>query len=112
MFDIEYTGGITEAQTIAKIAETYRLPIVPHGAYGSVLSLANAHLFFAAPNAMLMEVVRSMHGSGYDRWVPNNLVVEQGWIRPPMAPGLGTALDPAIRTADGVSIRTSALAAT
>jgi L-alanine-DL-glutamate epimerase-like enolase superfamily enzyme len=109
MFDIEYTGGITEAQTIAKIAETYRLPIVPHGAYGSVLSLANAHLFFAAPNAMLMEVVRSMHGSAYDRWVPNNLVIEHGWVRPPMAPGLGTALDAAIRGADGVAIRTSTL---
>jgi L-alanine-DL-glutamate epimerase-like enolase superfamily enzyme len=108
MFDIAYTGGISEAKQIAHLAETYRLPIVPHGAYGSVLTLANAHLFFSSPNAMLMEVVRSMHGSAYDRWVPNTLEIKHGWIEPPMGAGLGTSLDPAIRTAEGVDIRASA----
>jgi L-alanine-DL-glutamate epimerase-like enolase superfamily enzyme len=110
MFDVAYTGGISEAKRIAQLAETYRLPVVPHGAYGSVLTMANAHIFLSTPNAMIMEVVRSMHGSAYDRWVPNTLEIREGWAYPPTAPGLGTALDPAIRDAEGVSIRASAAA--
>ena len=107
MFDIAYTGGISEAKQIAHLAETYRLPIVPHGAYGSVLTMANAHVFFSSPNAMITEVVRSMHGSAYDRWVPNNLDVREGWAYPPTAPGLGTTLDPAIREDESVATRLS-----
>ena len=55
---------------------------------------------------MITEVVRSMHGSAYDRWVPNNLDVREGWAYPPTAPGLGTSLDPdGIREDEGVATR-------
>ena len=64
---------------------------MPHGAYGPVLSAATANLFFALPNAAIVEVVRSMHGSTYDRWVRNPIEIHNGWIEPPTAPGLGTA---------------------
>jgi galactonate dehydratase len=109
MFDVCWGGGVTEGRNVATMADTYHLPFATHGATGPVLTMASLHVCMAAPNAMVMEVVRSHMNTWYSSVVTEVVVVEDGHIGPPAAvPGLGTKLREDFGSrADVVSQRTS-----
>ena len=105
MFDIGWVGGISEARKIAAMAEAYHLPIAPHDCVGPITLIASLHLDYAVPNVYVQEVVRAyLHGvyPSLVTWVPS---VIRGEVRPPEAPGLGTALLPDLRNRPDAIVR-------
>jgi L-alanine-DL-glutamate epimerase-like enolase superfamily enzyme len=92
MPDLIWTGGISETKKICTMAETYQLPACPHDATGPVNVFACAHICMNAPNAMLMETVRAFYKGWYGQFVEPNLNIEDGYLKAPEGPGLGTRL--------------------
>jgi L-alanine-DL-glutamate epimerase-like enolase superfamily enzyme len=107
MLDPGWVGGISEARRIAALAETYRLPVAPHDCTGPLVYLAGVQLCMATPNAMIQEGVRAYYTGWYREVVDRLPDVEQGWARPPDAPGLGADLRPEFLDRPDVSVRRS-----
>jgi galactonate dehydratase len=96
MLDISWCGGIGEAKKIATMVEAYKLPVAPHDCTGPVVLAASTHLSVNAPNALIQESVRAYYTGWYKELVTEIPVVENGQIRPPEGPGLGTELIPVL----------------
>ncbi len=93
MPDLIWTGGLTEGQKIATLADTYHLPIAPHDCTGLVTLFANLHLCAASSNAMILETVRGFYQGGwYADAYTDNIEVESGRAQIPQRAGLGTRL--------------------
>ncbi|GAG42699.1 unnamed protein product, partial [marine sediment metagenome] len=97
MPDLIWTGGITETKKIATMAEAEQRPVAPHDCTGPVNVFACAHICMNAPNAYIMETVRSYYRGWYDRFVEPNIVVKDGHLLAPEGPGLGTRLKADVR---------------
>lgn len=106
--DLSWCGGITHATRIAALAEVHGRAIAPHDCTGPVALTAATHLSVAAPNALVQETVRSTMRTWYQDFVTVLPPVNGGSIRPPEGPGLGTELQPDIRSRDGVMVRQTA----
>jgi D-galactarolactone cycloisomerase len=90
--DVSRAGGITECRRIAQLAETAGLRITTHTWNDAVTVLASAHLIAASPNGWMIEV----DGTGnpfIDRLTTRPLVISEGRLELPDAPGLGIELD-------------------
>lgn len=109
MFDIGWTGGISEAKKIATMAEAYQLPVAPHDCTGPVLLTAAVHLSQNAPNTLVQEVVRSYYHEWYRDIVTELPPLEKGHIRIPAGPGLGTRLLPDLKQRPDAVVRRTAL---
>ena len=91
-------GGITEAHAIAQMAATHHLPFAPHDCTGPVIYTAATHMSVHEPNGSIQESVRAFYNGGWYTEVATSLpIMENGYVRPPEGPGLGTELLPDIR---------------
>ncbi len=109
MLDLGWCGGVSEAKKIATMAEAHQLPIAPHDCTGPVVLTASTHLSVNAPNALIQETVRAYYSGWYRDLVTELPVIEDGYIRPPEGPGLGTELLPGLTTSDHVVTKTTTL---
>jgi galactonate dehydratase len=109
MLDVSWCGGVGEARKIASMAEASQLPVAPHDCTGPVVLAASTHLSAAAPNALIQETVRAYYTGWYRQLVTEVPRVEDGFISPLEAPGLGTELQPGFERRPGVSVRWSRL---
>jgi galactonate dehydratase len=109
MLDISWCGGIGEAKKIATMVEAYKLPVTPHDCTGPVVLAASTHLSVNAPNALIQESVRAYYTGWYKELVTQLPVVENGQIRPPEGPGLGTELIPDLDKRPDAHVVTSRL---
>ena len=91
------TGGISETHKIAILASAHQVPVAPHDATGPVNIFACAQICMSAPNAMIMEHVRSFYHGWYGRFVDPNLDIRGGYLYAPQRPGIGTRLRPEVR---------------
>jgi galactonate dehydratase len=107
ILDIGWVGGLGMARKVAALAEAYERPIAPHDCTGPVVYTAATHLSIHAPNAIVQEHVRAFTSGWYRELVTELPAVEQGRVRPPGGPGLGTALRPEVLEREDVHIRTS-----
>jgi galactonate dehydratase len=108
-FDMAWIGGLTEGRKVAALAEAFDRPIAPHDCTGPVTLAANLHLTLAAPNALVLETVRT-YTRGFYRDVVTALPrIEQGYAYPLTSPGLGLALLPDLRRRPDAKVRRSAL---
>lgn len=107
MLDLAWTGGLTEGQRIAALADTYHLPISPHDCTGPLTLLANLHLAAAAPNAMVCEVVRGFVDGWYREALDTPIRIDAGLAQVPDRPGLGAGLSEALLARSDVTVRTS-----
>jgi L-alanine-DL-glutamate epimerase-like enolase superfamily enzyme len=107
MIDLIWTGGLTEAIKIAALADAYHLAFAPHDCTGPVNVFAALHLCAAAPNAMIMEVVRGFCHGYYLELVDRPAPIEKGRARLEFGPGLGVKLKPEILSRSDASIRVS-----
>lgn len=105
--DVAWCGGITHALRVAALTETFGRSIAPHDCTGPVALTAATHLSVSAPNAILQETVRSSLRTWYRDFVTELPTIADGRIAPPTGPGLGTALQPDLKSRDGVVVRTS-----
>ncbi len=99
MLDIGWCGGLTEGRKIAALAEAYAKPLAPHDCTGPIALWAGLHLALHAPTAIFQEVVRATLATWYRDLVTELPVVRNGKVLAPDAPGIGTALLPAVRQA-------------
>lgn len=109
MLDVGWTGGLSEAKKIATMAEAYALPVAPHDCTGPVLLTASVHLAMNCPNTLVQEVVRAFYYDWYGKLVTELPPIEQGTIRAPAGPGLGTRLQPGIALRKDARVKVSKL---
>ena len=106
--DLVWCGGLTHALRIAALAESYGLAVAPHDCTGPVALTAATHMSVSVPNALMQETVRASLRTWYQDFLTDLPPIKDGQVSPPAGAGLGTALQPDIRTRTGVSTRASA----
>ncbi|SFK80641.1 mandelate racemase/muconate lactonizing enzyme family protein [Shimia haliotis] len=79
-------GGIWEMKKVAAIAECYNAQMAPHLYAGPVEWAANIHLAASIPNLLMIETIET---GFHDQLISSSLKVEDGFVTPPTAPGLG-----------------------
>jgi len=82
--DVTNCGGVTSFMKIARLAESFNLPVTSHGAHDITV-----HLLAACPNRSYLEA----HGFGLDRYIEHPLILEEGMAIAPMRPGHGISFD-------------------
>jgi len=107
MLDLAWCGGLTEGRKIAALAEAYAKPLAPHDCTGPVTLWAGLHLALHSPAAIFQEVVRATLATWYKDLVTDLPVLLSGMAQAPTAPGLGTALQPDVRTRGDAVVRES-----
>ena len=109
MFDVGWTGGLSESKKIATMAEAYQLPVAPHDCTGPILLTASVHLSMNCPNTLVQEVVRAFYFDWYGKLVTQLPPLDKGMITAPKGPGLGTKLQPDVLKRKDARIRRSSL---
>ncbi len=89
-------GGIWEGRKLAVLAEAFGAQLAPHLYAGPVEWAANVHLAAAIPNLLMAETIETPF---HDALIGGALKVEDGFITPPSAPGLGIEVDEALARA-------------
>jgi L-alanine-DL-glutamate epimerase-like enolase superfamily enzyme len=108
MPDLSWVGGLSEAKKVATMAEAHHVPVAPHDCTGPVVFVASVHLSLNAPNALVQESVRAFYTGWYKELVTDLPRIEDGYIYPIDAPGLGTRLLSGVTDrADAIIRRTS-----
>jgi galactonate dehydratase len=90
--DLCHCGGLWEARKIAAMAETYYVSVAPHNPLGPIATAAAIHFALATPNWLIQEAIRS-DVPWREAVVGAGLPVNDGYIMPPTAPGLGISVD-------------------
>lgn len=83
-------GGIWEMKKVAALAEVYNAQMAPHLYAGPVEWAANIHLAASIPNLLMCETIETPF---HDALIKGAIRVEDGFITPPEAPGLGIEVD-------------------
>lgn len=96
--DILYLGGIARTLRVARMAAEAGLPVTPHSANLSMVTLFTMHLLGAIPNAgKYLEL--SIEGPDYYPWQEglfrnSPYAVEDGRVTIPSEPGWGVEIEP------------------
>ncbi len=83
-------GGIWEGKKIAAMAEVYNAQMAPHLYAGPIEWAANIHLAASIPNLLMCECIETPF---HDALIGGTIRVEEGFVSPPEAPGLGIDVD-------------------
>lgn len=83
-------GGLWECRKIAAMAEAYNAQLAPHLYAGPVEWAANIQLAACIPNLLMAETIETAF---HDALIKSGIRVEEGFITPPEAPGLGIEVD-------------------
>jgi L-alanine-DL-glutamate epimerase-like enolase superfamily enzyme len=86
--DVYRVGGITEWMKIAQTAQSFNLPMCPHG-----MEEIHAHLTCAVSNGYIVEHVVSGGKDGGFSYLANPLELSKGFIAPRETPGHGVIFD-------------------
>ncbi len=74
---------------------------------GPVGFIAGIHASFSQPNTLIQESVRAFYTGWYRELVTQMPVIENGYVLPMQAPGLGTELQPAVFDRSDLTVRRS-----
>lgn len=94
MIDPTWVGGISESVRLAHFAESYNLPVLMHDCTGPLTLLAGLHVAASTSGVIYQETVRAHMRTVYKDLIDTPVVVQSGSIAPPVAPGIGTRLNP------------------
>ncbi|MEP4247180.1 mandelate racemase/muconate lactonizing enzyme family protein [Tateyamaria sp.] len=83
-------GGIWEMKKVAAIAEVYNAQLAPHLYAGPIEWAANIQLAASIPNILMCETIETPF---HDQLIKGKIRVENGFITPSDAPGLGIDVD-------------------
>lgn len=89
-------GGLWEGKKIATLAEAAGAQVAPHLYAGPVEWAANVQLAATCPNLLMIETIETPF---HHDLIRGGIVVEDGHVRPPDAPGLGIEVDEALARA-------------
>jgi L-alanine-DL-glutamate epimerase-like enolase superfamily enzyme len=96
--DLMYMGGLTRTLELARRAQTAQMPITPHSANLSLVTVCTMHLLGALPNAgKYLEL--SIEGLDYYPWqeglfLGDPFTVIDGHVTIPSEPGWGVDINP------------------
>jgi galactonate dehydratase len=90
--DLSHCGGLWEARKIAAMAETYSMAVAPHNPNGPIATAAAVHFALATPNWLIQEAI-SDDVPWRNEVITNPIEVVDGYIAPPVRPGLGIDVD-------------------
>lgn len=96
--DIMYMGGLSRTLRVARLAAEAGLPVTPHSANLSLVTICTMHLLAALPNAgKYLEF--SIEGPDYYPWqeglyLGDPFRIEDGQATVPNAPGWGVEINP------------------
>lgn len=96
--DVMYMGGMTRTLTVARMAAAAGLPVTPHSANLSLVTMCTMHLLGAIPNAgKYLEL--SIEGADYYPWQQGLFLgdpyrVVDGHVQIPAEPGWGVEINP------------------
>lgn len=93
MPDVCWTGGISELRKIATMAESYFVPVAPHGAVGPLQAFAGAHVMKVTPNFYRLEVLGPETLAIYDEALTHPHDIRAGALHLAGRPGLGVDLN-------------------
>jgi 2-dehydro-3-deoxyphosphogalactonate aldolase len=85
-------GGILEAKKIAGMAEARYAQIAPHLYCGPIEGAANIQLAACSPNFLILESIQTW-GGFHAEILKSPIVWQDGYVIPPVGPGLGVELD-------------------
>ncbi len=88
--DVGQCGGITEAKKIAGMAEAHYAMIAPHMYCGPVAAAAAVQIDTCSPNFLIQEMNQ---GPLHKKLFEEPLKFDNGFITPPIGPGLGVTFD-------------------
>jgi L-alanine-DL-glutamate epimerase-like enolase superfamily enzyme len=108
MYDISWSGGITESKKMSDMAEAYQVPTSPHTAGGPVLWLSSIHLCTSLPSLTYMESNYWKYTHQYPYFLKNVPVPVNGYVSAPEGPGLGAEFRPEIFTNGDAIVETIA----
>jgi len=91
--DMSKTGGLLEARKIASMAETYSIPVAPHGTASPLATMAYAHVCATMPNLMILEWTFYLSKQYTSLVEPVSL--QDGFLKVSDKPGIGIALNDA-----------------
>lgn len=96
--DVMYLGGINRTLEVCRMAQAAGLPVTPHSANLSLVTMCTMHLLKAIPNAgKYLEL--SIEGPDYYPWqeglfLGDPYAVTDGHVTVPDAPGWGVEINP------------------
>ena len=86
-------GGIWEMKKVAAMAEVYNAQLAPHLYAGPIEWAANIQLAASIPNVLMCECIETPF---HDQLIKGSIQVEDGFVTPSDAPGLGIEVDEAL----------------
>lgn len=100
-------GGIWEMKKLAGLAEVFNAEVAPHLYAGPVEWAANINLAASLPNLLMCETIET---DFHRDLIGGAITVDDGYITPSLAPGLGIELDMALAgrhpfTGDGLHLQ-------
>lgn len=93
--DASHIGGVAEAVRAGHLAETHGVQVAMHAWGSGPCVMANIHAGMAMPNCHWLEIPRNDNPL-IDDLLVEPIVLRDGKVKPPTAPGLGIALTPEI----------------
>ncbi|HVV28681.1 MAG TPA: mandelate racemase/muconate lactonizing enzyme family protein [Rhizomicrobium sp.] len=90
--DFTKTGGLFEGLKIANMAETYNVPLAPHGVCTPLGTLGITHVCAVIPNLLVQEFTQYQEKAFTELCEPVKLDAE-GFLPVPDAPGIGISLN-------------------
>ena len=89
--DMCKTGGLLEGRKIAAMAETYYVPVAPHGVASPLGTMAYAHVSSVFQNLLMLEWTHYLNKNITSLTEPVTLT--DGFLIPTTRPGIGVALN-------------------
>ena len=88
--DMCKTGGLLEARKIASMAETYYVPVAPHGVASPLATMAYAHVSSTIPNLFMLEWTHYANKNMTSLTEP--VAMQDGYLVPSEKPGIGVSI--------------------
>jgi galactonate dehydratase len=105
--DLTWTGGVSEAVSVVRMAEAFAVAAAPHDCTGPIALTAGTHLSMSGANVPYQETVRAFYRGWYPTLVDGLPEINRGQISAGTQPGLGLTLHPDLGDRDDVITRTS-----
>jgi galactonate dehydratase len=89
--DMSKTGGLLEGRKIASMAETYFVPVAPHGVASPLGTMAYAHVCLVMQNLLILEFTHYLNESYQS--LMDKVTLTDGYLVPTAKPGIGVSLN-------------------
>jgi galactonate dehydratase len=91
--DFQKTGGLSESQKIANLAQTYYVPVAPHCVVSPIGMMSTAHVCASIPNFLCCEWHWINFPEYWKNWVKEGEIIQKGYVTVTDKPGIGVEMN-------------------